>query len=138
MNVQTATPPSTLAELAESLKEAWRGGTHADAVRALDENPALLRHRTLVVDLAYEEYCIREQAGDTPAAESFCRQFPAYHSEIREVIRGHRLLADHPELLAPAPNWPRPGERFEDLHIVRELGRGAFARVFLARDPTAG
>lgn len=130
--------PEMATALVETRKRYWREGAEPDAAAALRENPELLAERSLVVDLAYEEYCLREEAGEVPDAESFCRRFPAYRSQIREVIRGHRLLADHPELLTQPVVWPRPGDTFEQLVVVRELGRGAFARAYLARDPETG
>src|SRR5690242_9451981 len=134
-------PTTTLApvELASALKRAWRDGAAPDVLGALRDHPELLRHRTLVVDLAYEEYCLREEAGRPPPTESFCRDLPAFRSDVREVIRGHRALVDHPELLDPvAVRWPEPGEAFEGFRVVRELGRGAFARAYLAIDPDTG
>ncbi|HEX3148033.1 MAG TPA: serine/threonine-protein kinase [Gemmataceae bacterium] len=127
------------ASLAQALKDAWRTGTRPDAAEALRQHPSLLKHRSLVVDLAYEEYCLREEAGAAPDTESFCRALPAYRSEIREVIRGHRVLADHPELFDRLEvAWPATGDSFEGMTIVRELGRGAFARAYLAEDPETG
>jgi serine/threonine protein kinase len=138
MTTELASPSEALAATVDSLKRAWRAGADPDAAQALEAYPALLGHRSLVVDLAYEEYCLREEAGGTPDPEEFCGRFPEYRSYILEVLRGHRLLADHPELIEAAPRWPRPGDRFEGLTVVRELGRGAFARVSLARDPETG
>ncbi len=133
------THPPALTALADSLKEAWRGGAPPDAAGALRDHPELLAQRSLVVDLAYEEYCLREEAGSAPEPEEFCQRLPAFVSQVREVIRGHRVLADHPELfVAAATDWPEPGGGFEGLAVVRELGRGAFARAYLARDPETG
>jgi hypothetical protein len=132
-------PPEQLADLVATLKKEWRNGAPPDAARAMRENPELLRHRSLVVDLAYEEYCLREEAGRTPDAEQFCGGLPAFRSQVREVIDGHRLIADNPDLFAkPEPSWPEPGDRFEGLTVVRPLGRGAFAQAYLARDPATG
>lgn len=127
-----------LTALVENLKQAWRAGEFPDAESALREHPDLLQYRSLVVDLVYEEYCVREEIGDIPEPEGFCQKFPAYRSHIRDVIHGHRLLADHPELVEPTIHWPRPGDSFDQLTIVRELGRGAFARVYLAHEPETG
>ncbi|MDY3552370.1 protein kinase [Gemmata sp. JC717] len=131
-------PLAAPAALAESLKRAWRAGADPDAAAALAEHPVLLDYQSLVIDLAYEEYCLREEAGPAPAVAEFAARFPAHEALVREVLDGHRQLADHPELLAAAPAWPQPGDRFEQLVVVRELGRGAFARVYLANDPDAG
>jgi DNA-directed RNA polymerase specialized sigma24 family protein len=41
------------------------------------------------------------------------------------------------EDVEPTP-WPVPGEVFLGFELVRELGRGGFSRVFLAREPALG
>jgi eukaryotic-like serine/threonine-protein kinase len=127
------------AALVRALKKAWRDGAAPDAAGALRDYPSLLRHRSLVVDLAYEEYCLREEAGRVPDTESFCRVLPAFRSEVRSVIRGHRALFDRPEVYDRFKiDWPEPGQAFAGFTVVRELGRGAFARAYLAVDPDTG
>src|SRR5215207_6697101 len=123
-----------LAGLVEGLKQEWRAGTSApDAAGAYRDFPALARHRSLFVDLAYEDYCLQEETGTAPDVDSFCRRLPAFRSQVREVLRGHREIADHPDLFAtPAAEWPQSGDTVESLQLHRELGRGAFARVYLA------
>jgi hypothetical protein len=138
--LEAGPPPVALADLIDTLKTAWRQGTPPDTAAALRDHPELLQ-RSVVVDLAFEEYCLWEEADRTPEVEEFCERLPPeFRSQVREVLRDYRLLAQHAHLLdAPAEvNWPRAGEQFEGLAIVRELGRGAFARVYLARDPNAG
>lgn len=133
------TAQTSLVALVHSLKEVWRQGSPPDALRAFQEHPELLHHRSLAVDLVYEEYCLLEEVGQLPELEQFCRKIPAFGSYIREVIRGHRVFAEHPELFAEAEtDWPEPGDNFAGLGFVRELGRGAFARAYLALDPDAG
>ena len=129
--------PADVSSLVDELKVAWRSGQTPNAAAAIRDFPSILRYRSLVIDLAYEEYCLREEAGDTPDVDSFCATLPAFRSQMREVIRGHRELADHPELLAAAP-WPNVGDELDGMPLVRELGRGAFARVYLAIDTGAG
>ena len=113
-------------------------GRAADAACALRDHPGLLEHRSLAVDLAYEEYCLLDEVGRPPDSEEFCRRLPAFASQVREVIRGHRVFAEHPELFSEEAVWPQPGAVFEGCVVVRELGRGAFARAYLARDPATG
>jgi serine/threonine protein kinase len=138
--IETLSPPAAVGELVEFLKRAWRQGTPPDTAGAMREHPELFRNRSLAVDLAYEEYCLLEaETGHPPDTEEFCRRLPAFASQVREVIRGHRAFADHPELFAQLDgDWPRPGDSFEGFVLERELGRGGFARVYLARDPDTG
>src|SRR5262245_3016310 len=128
-STQVVAAPTDVATLVDELKIAWRSGQTPNAAAAIRDFPSLLRYRSLFIDLAYEEYCLREEAGETPDAESFCAALPAFRSQMREVIRGHRELADHPEILAAVP-WPIVGDELDGMPLVRELGRGAFARVF--------
>jgi len=127
-----------LTALVDRIKEAWRSGGLPDAASVLRTHPELMQYRSLVVDLVYEEYCLCEETGKVLKSEEFCRRFPIYQSHIRDVIRGHRLLANHPELVQPTIAWPRPGDLVDQLTILRELGRGAFARVYLAREAETG
>jgi len=138
-HVETLAQSTAVDGLVASLKRAWRQGTPPDAAAAMQQYPELLRYRSLAVDLAYEEYCLLEEAGHAPEPEQFCQRLPAFASQVREVIRGHRVFADHPELFSnPEEDWPQPGDNFEGLLLERELGRGGFARVYLARDPATG
>ena len=105
----------------------------------LRDHPELLRRRTLVLDLAFEAYSLQEEAGRTPDAESFCRDLPAFRSDVRAMIRDYRALVDHPEVFDRLEvRWPEPGAVFAGFTVVRELGRGALARAYLAADPDTG
>lgn len=137
--LEIAQSTQTAADLAHALKQSWRAGATPDTAAALRLYPELLRFRSLVVELAYEEYCLREEAGAVPSRDEFCSALPAFRSQVREVIRGHQLCAEHPELFAlPNLNWPESGDEFGGLIVLQELGRGAFARVYLALDPATG
>lgn len=124
-----------LAALVEQIIAGWRSGSTPDARRAIAEHPELLGCGSLLVDLVYEEYCLREMAGDAPDPDELCRRFPAFQTYIREVLQGHRDLVANPE---PPAVWPNPGDPIDTVVVVCELGRGAFGRAYLARDPEAG
>lgn len=96
--------------------------------------------KSAVLDLAYEEYCCRMEAGSPPSVEEFCARFPACRSSLRRLLAAHHFLAEQANLLdeaAPA-RWPAPGEQWGDYTLRRELGRGAFARVYLATEASTG
>ncbi|MBX9579314.1 MAG: hypothetical protein K2X87_03320, partial [Gemmataceae bacterium] len=129
-------PAAAAAAAAASVKRAWRAGESPDAAAALAAHPFLLHFKSVVVDLAYEEYCLREERGSAPDPEAFAGRMPAYRSSVFTVLQAHRLVADHPDLLAaPAVDWPAAGDEVAGLTVRAELGRGSFARAYLAYDP---
>jgi serine/threonine protein kinase len=137
----TASPVSTTEEttdarrLAQAVKRRWAGGATPDARAALSDQPALLGDKSVVLDLAYEEYCLRSDAGEELDADAYCERFPAYRTSLRRLLAAHQFFADQSALPA---DWPAPGTAFGDFTLQRELGRGAFARVYLATEASAG
>src|SRR5262249_11565478 len=125
---------------ASAIKDSWCRGADPDAAAALALRPELWDDKSVVLDLAYEEYCLRADAGTAPDPDSFCARFPPYRSSLHRLLAAHQFLAANSELLGPAPaaQWPEPGERWGDFALARELGRGAFARVYLAAEASAG
>jgi tetratricopeptide (TPR) repeat protein len=120
----------------------WRQGDPADAAAELDRYPELHQDRAAVLDLVYEEYCLRAEAGENLAADDFCQRFPDLAHSLRKLINAHEYLQQNPHLWAgqqPEPvRWPEPGHVFLGFDLIGELGRGAFARVFLATEPALG
>jgi serine/threonine protein kinase len=114
-------------------------GAAPDAARVAPR-PGLPADKSAVLDLAYEEFCQQTEAGQAPDPESFCARFPAYRSSLRRLLAAHQFLAANSEVLRAAPpvRWPEPGEHWGDWTLLRELGRGAFARVYLATEASTG
>src|SRR5947208_363226 len=94
--------------------------------------------RSGMIDQAYSEYRNLCAAGVEVDPDAFCARFPAYQTSLRRLLEVHREVEQNPELLAKADHWPAAGEEFFGFHLESELGRGAFARVFLAREPAVG
>jgi serine/threonine protein kinase len=133
--------PSGAAAVGPSaIKECWGRGETPDAAAALALHPELRTDKSAVLDLAYEEYCLRAEAGEMPETEAFCARFPAYRSSLRRLLTTHAFLAlNSGRIDSAAPvRWPEPGERHGDFTLIRELGCGAFARVFLATEASTG
>jgi serine/threonine protein kinase len=129
---------ASLRRQAEDVKAEWARRGRPDARAALAEHPDLAADRSLVLDLAYEEYCLRKEAGEDVDPEDFCARFPVYRTSVRRLIGAHELFEGNPQLLDEAPRWPTAGESFGDYTLLRELGRGAFARAFLALERSTG
>jgi serine/threonine protein kinase/Tfp pilus assembly protein PilF len=96
--------------------------------------------KSVVVNLAYEEFCQRQEAGENPDPEEFCARFPDFQSSLRHLLGAHCfMLANHQLLQANRPvTWPEPGSEFLGYSLLQELGRGTFGRVFLATEPALG
>jgi eukaryotic-like serine/threonine-protein kinase len=118
----------------------WPEGAPRDARALLDRNPQLRGDKDAALDLAYDEYCRLIEAGETPDSDAFCARFPTFQSSLRRAIQAHEYLAANPDLLQEreAIAWPIEGETFLGFRLLRELGRGSFARVFLAAEPELG
>jgi eukaryotic-like serine/threonine-protein kinase len=126
------------ADRAEAIKQAWRAGGRPDAAAALQENPDIAGDRAVALDLAYEEFCTREEAGEVLDSVAFCARF-SFGASLRRLLNVHRFLDDHPDALGSVPvSWPAAGETVGDFLLLRELGRGSFSRVYLAAETTTG
>ncbi|MFD1815158.1 serine/threonine-protein kinase [Rhodococcus gannanensis] len=84
-------------------------------------------------ELIYEEFRVRRLAGEKVSAEDYVAEFP------EQAERFVWLLEHDPRSGAASPSALPDGEdlrvggRLDDFDLVAELGHGAFARVFLAR-----
>jgi serine/threonine protein kinase/Tfp pilus assembly protein PilF len=126
--------------LASEIKDLWKRGEPADARAALSRHPELRGDKSVILDLAYEEYCLHLEAGEKPDPDEFCDRFPTFKASLRRLIEAHRFLEENSYLLADGQpvHWPGPSDTFLGFSLLRELGRGAFARVFLAAEPALG
>src|SRR5262249_33659895 len=111
--------------------------------------PDLFECPEALATLAFEEYRLRCQAGEQPLASDYARRFgidtigwPQPTSRKEEGRRRKDESEESPSLIHPSSfclhpsegaDPPEAGERFCGFQLLRELGRGAFARVFLAR-----
>jgi tRNA A-37 threonylcarbamoyl transferase component Bud32 len=136
-------PPSQLSAVVAD----WRQTRTPDAAGFLAHHPDLASDRSAVLYLAYEDFCLRENAGEFERGEcdleTFVARFPTPRRQVR-MLHLHLFAGANADLLAELSDstreavWPEAGQTFLGFHLVRELGRGSFARVFLAHEPAAG
>jgi len=142
MNQVDVMSPSTRStkDLVADVLELWAKGREPDAQAALKEHPELAGDNEAVTDLAFGEFCVRLERGEFVNPRAFADHFPACRSTLFRIMNGHQLTVDNPGLIADPPRkkWPEPGDEFVGFNVVRELGRGAFARVYLATEPDLG
>src|SRR3954468_14744691 len=93
-----------------------------------------------LVALIYEEFCLREDDGDAPVPAEYDERFPDLIDRLRRVFDIHDLVGGAPSMTAFQPAGPalvpcpESGQTIAGFHLIEELGRGAFARVFLAEE----
>lgn len=122
-------------EAAKQVKADWRAGRTADAAEAIEMLGAAL-HKSIVLDLAYEEYCLMREAGHAVDPDSFVRRFPCVALSLRRQICIHEALSVRGVLGNPEdlPEWPTAGDVIAGFLLMEELGRGSFGRVFRANE----
>ena len=95
------------------------------------------------VAIIYEDFCLREDAGEAVEPADYHTRFPDLSPRLRRVFDIHGLIGAAgstgsmsigPGSHAPAVPFPEAGQTIAGFHLVEELGRGAFARVFLAQE----
>jgi eukaryotic-like serine/threonine-protein kinase len=118
-------------------RDQWDRGEAPDAVEFIAARTDLADARAEAIDIIYEEYCRRLDAGEDVDIDVFCDRFPQWRGTLRQLLAVHHYLESNVNL-APAPPksaWPRAGQRFTGFEVLGEIGRGGFARVYLALDP---
>ena len=125
--------------LIEQVRQSWKEARQADAQLALKQYPKLERHRSCILELAYEEYCFRIEQGENVKKSAFCRRFPTIHKSLARQIEVHDFLDGAADLL-PGPVAPVQlgSVVFDEFRVLEELGRGALARVYVCEQIDVG
>lgn len=138
MNLQSTIRVQTLQqqrEHAARLKQRWRDGETADALAAIAEIGGTIVHKSVAIELAYEEYCQRKAAGENIQSSEFAGKFPDFQYSLKRQIGIHQFLSERGVThLDNLPEWPEAGDEVAGFLLKEELGRGAFGRVFLAHE----
>ena len=92
----------------------------------------------LPADLIYEEYHLRCAAGLNITPEDCLEEYPEQSETLRQLFvlnpRNHSTVLS--DAMERALGELTVGETVGDFDLIMQLGRGAFARVFLARQRT--
>jgi eukaryotic-like serine/threonine-protein kinase len=132
-----ATPAAWLALLRADLNLRWDSGEPVRVEQYRDRHPGL--DADTMVALCYEEFCRREEEGLAPFPAEYDERFPDLADRLRRVFDIHELVgnADSTDLHVPGleeVRFPEAGQTIAGFFLVEELGRGSFARVFLAKE----
>ncbi len=142
-------PGARLAILRSDLSLRWDVGDRVSADWYLNRFPDLTEES--LVALIYEEFCLFEENGQAPETAAFLTRYSTLAEPLRRVLEIHNLIgsATVSQSILPADSslsfspgsesathvaFPEAGQTIGGFYLVEELGRGAFARVFLARE----
>ena len=134
---ESGCPGARLALLRSDMGLRWEAGNRVGVSQYRVQFPDLCGE-TLVA-LIYEAFCLREEAGEAPDPTDYLARYTEVAGQLRRVLDIHGLVgtaASTAGLLQanPPPAFPKAGETIAGFRLVEELGRGAFARVFLAEE----
>lgn len=86
-----------------------------------------------LIELIYHEFCLAEAAGDDPEPLDYLARFPTCRDRLARLFGLHGALgASLPRPRVEPVPLPESGDEVGPYRLVRELGRGRFAQVFLA------
>jgi len=98
----------------------------------LAENPELAVPDGMPSELIYEEYHVRQAAGETIITDEWLQRFPDKADEVRKLLN----LEESSEASVTGSQLSQtyqPGDHLDDFYLMSALGTGAFGSVFLAR-----
>ncbi len=129
---------AVLDALLEELSDDWERGERPPVEEYLDRLGSAADAADIVA-LVYHEFCLAELAGLNPDPVGYLDRFPGHREHLDRLLGLHaaidseqlRLWAGNAPLHEPAA-LPEAGDELGPYRLLRELGRGAFARVFLA------
>jgi serine/threonine protein kinase len=136
-----------LALLSEQ-QQRWQQGERLPVEAFLVEHPALESDPDALLHLIYNEVLLREEVGEAPQLEEYQRRFPKLAEQLGEQFEVHRALSFTDLPPTPSTKDRQAGrdahevdsavssqvpQRLGDFEILRLLGAGSFARVYLAR-----
>jgi serine/threonine protein kinase len=142
MNSVSSAVASPAKDLLNAIKNRWREGVCPDAAVALAEHPELHDDKIAVVDLAYEAYWLRRAEGEQIDIDAYCAQFPQCRSSLLVSLVSSEAAGNEVSLFNVYDGPPLPtlaaGDKLGDFTILRELGCGGLARVYLATEASEG
>ena len=133
-----------LALLRADMALRWEIGEKVGAQWYLDRYSQL--GEDTIVALVYEEFCLREEDDEHPDAAEYLARYAQVAEPLGRVLQIHDLVGSGTPVTlgpgstadgataAPPAVFPETGQTIGGFFLVEELGRGAFARVFLARE----
>jgi serine/threonine protein kinase/Tfp pilus assembly protein PilF len=120
-------------ELLEELRGAAGGGP-VRPEHLLPRWPADPKADPDVASLLFADYCARLRQGEPASVSDYDQRFPEHRDSLAGLFRQHGVLRSLGDASRSGVTLRLPdvGEELFGFRLRHELGRGAFARVFLA------
>lgn len=133
------------------LEYRWQRGQKPRKVEDYAEQfPELGSGQSIAIELIHEELQVRMQAGDRVTEKEIHNRFPHQATVLCELMGGMAVagtptctyfaetvkgtqVGTDVKLVEPELPTFHSGERVDDFELLTQLGKGAFAQVFLAR-----
>ena len=115
-------------QLGREMRQRWRRGERPLAEEFLDRHAELRQSVEAAIDVIYEEFCLRQAAGETDVEQELLRRFPEWREPLRVMLDCHQLLRP----TGPTADFPSVGDTVGGFRLIAEIGRGARGRVYLA------
>lgn len=135
------------------LEYSWDEGKPKSLDEYLTEFPTLKQDETALTAIAFEEYRQRQRAGETPSAAEYHRRYhistrdwpipvsdteqydqPTWQHSFAEIASSSKHQGSgHVQEDTEVAKLPHAGSSFLDFVLEEELGKGAFGKVYLAR-----
>ena len=134
-------PCQAAVPLIAEMRRLWQQGQPLDAQAMLARNPELADNKEVVIDLAFEEFCLRQAQGESVDPVAFAARFAICEHSLFLTLQCHDYVAEDKFYLLRDKRtipWPEPGTKLLGFDLLRQLGRGAFARVYLGKETALG
>jgi serine/threonine protein kinase len=122
-----------ITQLLAEQRQRWARGDCVSVETLLQQHPALGNDTDALLDLIYQEICLREERGETARRNDYLGRFPHLATPLNAQFDVHQVIQSG-SAFADQPGPPVvPG-----YEVLEEVGHGGMGRVYKARDEKAG
>ncbi len=124
------------------MEYSWNSGQKMRLTEYQKIVPKALDDREVLGQVAFEEYRLRLRAGESVSSEEYRTRYgidtdhwprEIASTDTTEDTTNVELMQEALVLADNVQNFPATGSQFLDFRLQQEIGRGAFARVYLAQ-----